>query len=209
MRVGKELEQFVYEAHRQRIGSKEISEALKLAGWPDDQVRAALDHFAEVDFPVPVPKPKARVGAREAFTYLVMFAALYVVAFGVVSLLFNIVDLTLDPPDRTTGIESSIRWTVAALIVFAPVYVFVSVLIGRSHKAEPEKRRSRIRHLLTYATLFVAAVIILFDITGMIYSFLAGELSIKIMLKSAILVGVLGGLFFYYFRDIRQDSQYE
>lgn len=209
MRVGKELEEFVYESYRQRIAEEEISEALKAAGWPKDQISSALGQFADVDFPVPVPSPKARVGAREAFTYLVMFASLYVVAFGTVSLAFSAVDLIIDPPDNAIYIERSIRWMAAALIVFAPVYVAVSIFIGKSHDAEPLKRRSKIRHLLTYASLFLAAVIILWDVTGLIYSFLAGELTLKIILKSGILVGVLGGLFFHYFRDIRQDSQYE
>lgn len=209
MRVGKELEQFVYEAHRQRLGVEAIAEALEAAGWPEDQIRSALGQFADVDFPVPVPKPKARIGAKEAFTYLVMFVSLYVVAFGVVSLAFNAVNLIIDPPDNTTNIEGNIRWMVASLIVFAPVYLAVSVLIGKSHEAEPLKRRSKVRHWLTYASLFLAAVLILWDITGLIYSFLAGELTLKIVLKSGIFLSVLGGLFIHYFRDIRQDSQYE
>ncbi|HBS34308.1 MAG TPA: hypothetical protein DEA50_04390, partial [Parvularcula sp.] len=48
-----------------------IAEALKKAGWPQDQVEDALAAFADIDFPAPVPRPRVYGSAREAFLLIV------------------------------------------------------------------------------------------------------------------------------------------
>lgn len=47
----------------------EMQDVLLKAGWPGEQVRRALDAFADVAFPIPVPRPVAAVSARDAFMY--------------------------------------------------------------------------------------------------------------------------------------------
>ena len=62
-----ELDLFVREALLQGQSRAAIGEALAAAGWSEEQTRGVLDGYATVDFPVPVPKPRASMSAREAF----------------------------------------------------------------------------------------------------------------------------------------------
>ena len=84
-----------------------------------------------VDFPVPVPRPRPSLSAREAFMYLLQFSTLYTVAYNLGSLLFQFVNRAL--PDPADGpyqefTADAIRWSVSALIVAFPVFMWVSSL---------------------------------------------------------------------------------
>ncbi|HXI87777.1 MAG TPA: hypothetical protein VNH64_09985, partial [Parvularculaceae bacterium] len=83
---------FVKEALAAGKSRGEISEALKRAGWPDDQAEHALAAFADIDFAVPVPRPRVYGSAREAFLYIVYFSLLGTVAGQLGSLAFAFVD---------------------------------------------------------------------------------------------------------------------
>ena len=43
-----------------------IEQVLLETGWPRDQVGGALGAFADVTFPMPVPRPRPYLSAREA-----------------------------------------------------------------------------------------------------------------------------------------------
>lgn len=76
-----QLDLFVREALSRGQSRPSILAALIEAGWSEQQVRGVLDDYAEVDFPVPVPRPRASLSARDAFVYLILFATLYYTAF--------------------------------------------------------------------------------------------------------------------------------
>src|SRR3546814_11040 len=103
----RDLELFVREALASGQPRPAIEAALAQAGWPAEQARDALDAYADVAFPVPVPKPRPYLSAREAFLYLVLFATLYVSAYHLGSLLFDLVNRALpDPADmRYEGVN--------------------------------------------------------------------------------------------------------
>ncbi len=50
-----------------------IAQKLRAAGWPEDEATAALGAWLDDDFPVPVPRRRPYLSAREAFLVLVMF----------------------------------------------------------------------------------------------------------------------------------------
>ena len=94
----RELEVFVRESLSRGQSRQAIRQALSAAGWSDEQTRDVLEAYADVDFPVPVPKPRASLSAREAFLYLVLFATLYYTMFHLGSLLFDLINAAfLDP----------------------------------------------------------------------------------------------------------------
>jgi hypothetical protein len=68
MAASDELVGFVREALSRGLSRREVETALGVAGWSPEQVHAALAAFASVDFPIPVPRPRASLSAREAFT---------------------------------------------------------------------------------------------------------------------------------------------
>lgn len=187
-----------------------IQDVLRRAGWPQELIRDAVAGFADVDFPIPVPRPRPYLSAREAFLYLVLFSTLYVSAFNVGTLLFQFIDHAFpDPtaPYPVSGFREAVRWSVSALIVAFPVFLYVSSLTGRSVRADPSKRASKIRRWLTYLTLFVAAVILIGDFTTLVYSVLGGELTIRFVLKVLTVGAIAGAIYLYYLRDLRTEEK--
>ena len=193
------------------VPRKELEAVLLEVGWPADQVRSALGGFADVPFPIPVPRPKPYVIAREAFVYLVLFSTLYVSAFNLGSLLFQFIDRAFPDPafDPAMALEASrvaIRWAISLLVVTFPVFVFVSWTNEQAIRHDPRRRRSKVRRWLTYLTLFVAATILIGDVTTLVYNLLGGELMTRFVLKVLTVGAIAGSVFGYFRRDVRRDE---
>ena len=206
-----ELEWFVREALGRGEPKDAIAGALAAAGWPAEQAASALDAYADVGFSVPVPKPRPYLSAREAFLYLVLFATLYVTAYHVGSLLFDLINRTwADPADAAyvaVRRGSSMRWSIASVVIAFPVFVFVARYLGRELARDPVKRLSVVRRWLTYLTMFLAAMIVIGDLITLVYNVLGGELSMRFVLK-VIVVGVIAGtIFTYYLLDLRHEEK--
>lgn len=211
MAINQELTGFLKEGLDRGLPRERLEEVLLRAGWPTDQVREALARFVDVEFPIPVPRPKPYLIAREAFVYLVLFTTLYVSAFNLGSLLFQFIDRAFPDPamDPVFALERSreaIRWAIALLVTAFPVFVFVSWTNERAVRRDPIRRLSKVRRWLTYLTLFVAASILLGDVTTLVYNLLGGEVTTRFLLK-VLTVGVIAGSVFGYFqRDLGKEE---
>jgi hypothetical protein len=203
-----ELELFVREALLRGSSRVEIERAMLDAGWTPDQARSAIGAFADVPFAVPVPKPRPYLSAREAFIYLVLFTTLYLSAFHFGSVLFEFINAAFpDVTDR--GYSSAVegmRWSVASLIIAFPVFLYMSRLVARALAKDPVKRLSPIRRWLTYLTLFIAAGCLIGDMTALVYQLLGGELTVRFLLKVAVVGAIAGTVFGYYLRDLRREE---
>ena len=211
MAINEELLGFVKDALARGQSRTSIEDALLQAGWKSNQVKSALGAFVQVDqFPIPVPKPKLYLSAREAFMYLVLFTTLYLTTFNLGRLIFQFINLGLPDPaayyDFVNSARQAIRFSVASLIIAFPVFMYLSSLIGRSIKRDPSKRASKVRKWLTYMTLFVAAGVIIGDLTALVYSFLGGELSLRFALKVVTVAVIAGSIFSYYLWDLRKEE---
>ena len=215
MAVNEELIDFVRDALSRKVSRSEIEQALQRGGWTKEQTRAALDAFVDTDFPLPVPRARPYLSARDAFQYLVLFATLYASAYSLGSLLFDFINLAI--PDRSQAVEAfeyqvqyareGIRWSVSALIVAFPVFLYISWLTGRAIARDPVKRASKVRRWLTYLTLFIAATVLIGDVTTLVYNLLGGELTVRFALKVVTVALIAGTTFVYYLRDLRHDEQ--
>ena len=211
MAAGDELVDFVRDALGRGVSRPLIEEALRKGGWTADQIRGALAAFVDVDFPVPVPRARPYLSAREAFIYLVLFGTLYTSAFYLGSLIFDIINLTFPDPAQesenySTYIRESMRWSISSLIVAFPVFLYLSWTTEREVMRDPMKRASKVRRWLTYLTLFASACALIGDVTTLVYNALGGELTIRLVLK-VVTVGLIAGTaFVYYLRDLRQDE---
>ncbi|MDQ2702052.1 MAG: DUF5671 domain-containing protein [Pseudomonadota bacterium] len=207
----RELEQFVHAALSRGESKQSVLAALSAAGWSPEQAASALDAYADVPFAVPVPKPRPYLSAREAFLYLVLFATLYVSAFELGSLLFDLVNRAFpDPADlewQVSRAAASMRWAVAAIAVAFPVFLFVANLLGKEMARNPVKRLSAVRRWLTYVTLFLAAGIVIGDLITLLYNVLGGELSTRFLLKVLIVGAIAGTIFGYYLLDLRREEK--
>jgi hypothetical protein len=204
-----ELREFIKEALERKIPKAQIQEALQKGGWLPEEVAQALDAFADVDFPVPVPRRKPYLSAREAFIYLVLFLCLYISAFSFGKLLFTFVNRAF--PDLLNYYESydvsSLRMAVSSLIVAFPLYLWLTSLTVKAMHADPEKKNSKIRKWLTYITLFIAAGVIIGDLIALLFNLLGGELTARFTLKVLTVLLIAGLIFGYYLWDLRKEEK--
>ena len=136
MAIDDELNGFVRDALSRGTPRTAVADVLARAGWEGHQVKGALAGFAEVDFPIPVPRPRAYLSPREAFMYLVLFCTLYVSAFNLGSLIFEILPKTMTQGGGKPN----------------PVAYQIAGLLGRHVGEEHLRRRARtIQDLMTTA----------------------------------------------------------
>ncbi|MCF7221434.1 DUF5671 domain-containing protein [Marilutibacter chinensis] len=206
-----ELELFVRDSLAAGASRDGIQAALATAGWAPEQVRSALDAYADVAFPVPVPRPRPYLSAREAFLYLVLFSTLYVAAYHLGSLLFDLITRALpDPADSEFMLDRvghSMRWSVASVIIAFPVFLFVARHLGRELARNPVKRLSAVRRWLTYLTLFVAAAVLIGDMITLVSNLLGGELTLRFVLKVLVVAAIAGTIFGYYLGDLHKEER--
>ena len=205
-----DLDWFVREALSKGASRDDVAAALAAAGWPDEQVRGALGAYAEVAFAVPVPRPRPYLSAREAFLYLVLFATLYVSAWQLGSLLFDLINYAFpdpaDPDYRIARLGTSMRWAASSVVIAFPVFAYVAHKLSREIARNPLKRLSVVRRWLTYMTLFLAATVLLGDLIALVYNVLGGELSARFLLKVLVAGSISGSIFAFYLLDLRRDE---
>ena len=211
MSANEDLQRFVRDGLARGTSRAELGSVLAKAGWDRPEVSAALACFADLDFPVPVPRPKASLSARDAFLYLILFTTLYISAFSLGRLVFELINQTfpdpLSSPPAFDRAAQAIRWSVASLMVAFPVFAGVSWKVGRDVAASSSRRVSPIRRWLTYTTLFVAAAVLIGDVTVLVNSVLAGDLTTRFVLKVLTVGAIAGTTFWYYLTDLRVDER--
>ena len=207
------LDTFIRDALNRGEKRDRIAGALVSAGWTQKEVDAALDDYAVTDLGMAVPKPRPYVSAREAFLYLVLFILLGVVAWNLGSLLFALIDLAIvDELDNPYGDmffgprDAQIRSAIAGLVVGGPLFAWLALHIRKQRRTNPAMQRSRVRKWLTYATLIIASCTLIGDAIGLVYGFLAGELSARLILKLLVVAVLAGGVFFYFIRDAEEGD---
>lgn len=205
------LSVFVRDALSRGVARPQIEDALRRAGWTVEQTKDALARFAEVDFPIPVPRARPQLNARETFLYLVQFVTLCVSAFNLGALLFDIVNWMFPDPATpanltTVYLREAIRWEISSLVVAFPVFLYMCWVIAKSIQRDPNKRHSKIRRNLTYLSLFVAALTLIGDVITLVYNVLGGELTTRFALKVAIVGVIAGTAFGYYLSDLRREE---
>lgn len=209
MAIPENLLQFVKDALARGIPRADVEAALLAAGWEREQVAAGLASFADSSFPLPVPRPTPYVNARDAFIYLLLFTTLYLTAYHLGTLIIKFITLAFPDPaapawvEASTAIRRSMRWSVSSIIVAFPIFLYLSTLTNKEVRHDPAKRASKVRRQLTYLTLFVAAAFIIGDLIAFLNDLLAGELTVRFVLKVLTVAIIAASLFLYYLRDLR------
>lgn len=201
-----ELRGFVRRAIEAGRTRAEISETLAGAGWDQAQIARALEAWADAPGPLAVPRPRAQLTARDSFLYLLLFASLYLTAWHLGALIFDLIEIAVpDPLDRdwTWWRGDSIRWSVASLLVGGPLYAWLTVKLEREMREDPVRRQSPVRHWLCNLTLLVAALIVIGALVTTIYNLLDGELTLRFALKVLTVAGIAGVIFGYYRAELR------
>ncbi|MBI2623435.1 MAG: hypothetical protein HYW65_02560 [Candidatus Liptonbacteria bacterium] len=151
---------------------------------------------------------RLKTTARDFFLHLGVVATLYTAAVSLLQLLFQTIDYAF--PDRLAGYgdpySTGVRISVSVLIVAFPLYLFLSRLLAKGERIEPERREVAVRKWLLYLTLFVAGVAVAVDLIVLIQAFLGGEITTRFTLKVLAVLVVTGGIFGYYLADLRRSG---
>ncbi len=206
-----ELQQFVRECLARGIARDDLRAQLAQAGWPADEVETALAAWADASFPVPVPRRRPHVSARETFLYLVMFVVLYVTAFSTGAVAFQFVNRWLPDPVTGRALEfeswrAALRNALAGIVIAFPLFAALARFIGRQRARDPERRESAVRKWLTYLTLFVAALVLIGDLITLVVRMLAGEMPPRFIAKFAIVLAIAAYVFGHYLTSLRSDE---
>ena len=203
------LQDFIAHARSKGMDHATIRMLLLSSGWKEKDVAQALT-AESLDMAVPMP-PDAG-GARDAFFHLVMFATLYTSVISTIVLFFTYInrmfpDSAMESPYYFDSQLSTIRWSMAAIIVTFPLFLWMSRLLLKEMERHHEKAWSGVRRWLTYLTLFVAAMALVGDVITLVFNLLEGELSLRFILKVLVVFVIAGLTFTYYLLSIRTSPQ--
>jgi uncharacterized membrane protein len=150
-----------------------------------------------------------KTSPKDVFLHLLSIIALYISVGSFLVLIFQYVNVFF--PDQLTdgyyalqSAYSTIRWSIASLVIIFPVYFWTMWFLDRGYQKMPETRDFRLRKWLIYFTLFLAALIIIGDLVTLIYNLLSGELTVRFILKILTVLLTVGSVFFYYLWDVRK-----
>lgn len=152
---------------------------------------------------------RPRSGPMDVALWLGAMIALYGNVISLLGLLTAYVDyLFPDPAYDSYGsyvdpYSGAARGAIAFLIVGVPVYLTLTAFLNRDLRAHPEKEALGFRRWVIIGSMFIAAVVILARLVGILNDFLGGELQVRSILKFLLTVVVLGGGIAYYLEDLR------
>ncbi len=210
--MNNDLHVFVRDALARGVSRDDLKRALRDARWGEDEIEAELSAWHDAGLGLPVPRRRVGSTPREAFLYLLMFVALYIVCYHTGAVWFELIgrtwpDVVAQRLPRGGELDLSVlRFAVASLLVAYPVYLLTSRLTGRAIEHDPEKRNSDVRRKLTYLTLFFAACVLIGDFIYVVLNFLSGELTVRFGMKCLVVALIAGWLFVHYLGGLRRDE---
>lgn len=152
-----------------------------------------------------------KVSPKHVFLHLFAIIMLYSSAANFLTLIFQYINILA--PDKllsfgyyqTSHYQDLIRFSISFIVIVFPALIWISWFLDKNYKREPETRNMKIRKWLIYFTLFIAGLIIIGDLIGIIRSFLGGEITIRFILKSLAALFLAGLIFGYYLWDSRRE----
>ncbi|WP_310622222.1 DUF5671 domain-containing protein [Flexibacterium corallicola] len=163
-----------------------------------------MNSWARCELSGAVPRPQQSTAAWEALFYSILFTAFGMVIINTLIMLLG--QITLWIPDPTTphsyGSLKGQRWSMAASIVFTPLFVWLHVRDMRVHTDNFAQKHGEFRKWLTAIAIFVASLTLLCDAIYLVYRFLDGDVTARFIAKSAAFA-VISSVVIYYFRQER------
>lgn len=136
-------------------------------------------------------------------TLYVSLTSLMTLLFGVITVMFP------DAADSYWATESAtgtIRFSIAILIVFFPVYLWLTRTLNQIRRTEDATYLTLTKWLI-YLSLLVGGAVLLGDLVAVIYNFLEGEITTRFLLKAGVLALTIAAAFYYYLKDAQNHWQ--
>lgn len=202
------LSEFVRQALGKGQSKAQVQALLLDAGWTQIEVEAALAAWEAHPDLGAVPQPVRSRSAWDALFYAVLFVAFWMVIGNTLALLFGQIEAWFPEPGETyrTYMLSGQRWSMAALIVFTPVFFWINRIDVRACAADPARPFGTLRRWLATVALFVAAVSLMGNALYLIYRFLDGDITAKFMAKTLVVAAASGLVLFYFLQDRRERA---
>lgn len=130
---------------------------------------------------------------------------LYLSLTFLILLLFSLVNLKF-PDDISyyyTGEQSTLRLSIAMLIVFFPTYILLTRKTNELRRAEVNSTYSGLTKWLLYFSILIGGGVLLGDLVAVINAFLNGEISTRFLAKAGLLFVIIGASLYYYIEDVR------
>lgn len=216
-----ELKEYIQKLRLSKVSDNEITDKLTQAGWDINVVKQAL---SPTDVTLPPPPPpnvsntnqtlKGSTNAWDAFEHILMFISLYVMATSIALILHYFVDkyfpgVNINSYDsyNSSWQDTMFRGYLAALIVSLPLFCFFFLNITKRTLANPTIRNLQERKTLTYFTLVVTFIIMLWCVIAAVYSFLNGNVTMNFILHILVTILVSGAVFGYYLNQVKEDRK--
>ncbi len=151
---------------------------------------------------------QTKTTAKDFFLYLGVIIGLYVSAVSFLMLMFQIIDKLFPLAGEYAGnLDSAIRGSLAALIIFFPTFIYISFIANKDLETNPEKKDIWVRRWMIFLTLFVAGLTIAIDLTTLIYRFLGAEdLTTRFFLKVFFVLAVAITVFRSTMYDLKRQT---
>lgn len=200
MKNADQIAAFVHQALNAGHSRTEIQQALHQAAWTNAEIAEGLNAWDDTAFLPPVPRPRPYVSAREAFLYGLIFTALAVTAWHLVMLGIHLIDYAWPDFESNRPYErfASIRWSMAALIVFFPLFAWLNRRANSAVQTNKGLRRSVVRKWVGYVIVFLAALSLLGTLVFVLFTFLSGEATLKFLSKAAVVWAVSSVILLFY-----------
>ncbi len=145
--------------------------------------------------------------SRDAFYYFLQFVTLAVGATALGNVWFALVNKwTISSNTYDRFVPESLLFGLSSLIIAGPAYLILSWWIRRGFATKAVNSASSLRKWLVYFTLFVAAVITLSDLIGVLYTFLNGDFTARFFFKALTILVISASIFVFYLWDIRREE---
>ena len=209
------LTKFIERASEAGVSRERIGQALEDAGWRPAQVRSAMQAYADAGLPVAVPRPAISATARELFLYLMLFSSLHVTVLSLGTILYQLINIALpDTADFYGGgyfamvgnVESKLRSGLSGLAIFLPAYLWLDRKIEGLKKSDPGQGGSGVRRKLTFLTLYLTLLVLMFDATSFVSYWLNGELDLRVLLKCLVVAGLAALVLGRYLYEMSADE---
>jgi len=91
----------------------------------------------------------------------------------------------------------------ATLVVAFPIFLLVMRAILKENAVNPDQPQSGVRKWLTYIALLLTAGAMISDLIWFLEALLNGEITVRFVLKSLVVMVICGAIFVYYLRSLR------
>jgi hypothetical protein len=206
---GGKLVEFIRSAKTRGADDRVLITLLRQNGWSERRISTAFSTYYEETLDLTIPRRGDRSeNARDAFFYLLAFVTLGIWTVALVWLANILIDHALPSAldfqnDALLNFRDEVAGQLASLIVAFPIFLLVTRSIVRETRQRPESLDSGVRKWLTYVALVVTSVALLGNGVWFLQQFLLGDLTLRFVLKSAVLFLVAGGVLWYYLGTVR------